>query len=304
CFCPVNLNRDIEDLRKLLSRTIPKMIEINLHLDSDLKPVNADLVRMGQLLMNLAVNARDAMPDGGKLTIRTENITLDEEYCSRHLDVKPGAYVLLTVSDTGYGMDEETVNRIFEPFFTTKKVGEGTGLGLATVYGIVKQHGGFVTCYSEPGHGTRFGIYLPALEQEEVFENGVGPQAVHEGGTETILLVDDEEVVLDLGERFLGREGYTVLTAGNGQEALDLYKREGNRISLVILDLVMPVMGGRQCLEELLKIDPKVRVIISSGISLEGWTPNIIESGAKGFVSKPALSAGLLKMVREVLDAP
>jgi two-component system, cell cycle sensor histidine kinase and response regulator CckA len=300
---PLNLNTELEEIKKLLLPTIPKMIEIDLHLALDLNMVNADPVQMAQVLMNLAVNAKDAMPEGGQLIIETENITLDEEYCSTRLEVKPGHYVLLTVSDTGAGMDKETVSRIFEPFFTTKKPGEGTGLGLATVYGIVKQHSGRISCYSEPNRGTTFKVYLPVLEVESAFVATQDERTTHLGGTETVLLVDDEEFIRDLGKRFLRQVGYTVLAAGNGQEGLDLYKKEGRNISLVVLDLIMPGMGGKQCLEQLLKIDPKVKVIIASGSSSEGRTRKIFESNAKGFVAKPFKGVELLKMVREVLDA-
>lgn len=301
---PLNLNAEIEDLKKLLSRTIPKMIEIDLNLAPDLKHVVADSVQIGQLLMNLALNAKDAMPDGGRLVIETANVTLDDEYCRTHVEGKPGDYVLLTVSDTGHGMDKETVGRIFEPFFTTKEPGEGSGLGLATVYGIVKLHGGYITCYSQVGHGTAFRIYLPALETDKIGKDSSSDVELPAGGTETILLVDDEEFVRDLGTRLLTRAGYTVLKATNGQEGLDLYERQGEDISLVVLDLVMPVMGGKQCLEKLLEIDPNVRVVISSGFSVEGRTGRMIESGAKGFVTKPFRSIDFLRKVREVLDGP
>ncbi len=266
-------------------------------------PVNADPSQLDQVLMNLAVNARDAMPEGGRLTIETVNVFLDEEFTRTHLGAKPGEYVLLNISDTGYGMDKETLQHIFEPFFTTKEAGKGTGLGLAMVYGIVKQHGGYITCYSEPGKGTTFRIYLPVVEMEidqDVAITGTMPAF----GTETILLVDDEEFIRDLGKQILKRSGYTVLTATDGKEALELYKREKEKISLVILDLIMPEMGGKQCLEELLRIDPKARVsFIASGFGASGQTKEAIETGAKGFVSKPYKMKGVLQAVREALDS-
>jgi two-component system, cell cycle sensor histidine kinase and response regulator CckA len=300
---PLDLNHEIDEMGNLLIRTLPKMIHINLRLGPDLKRVNADSLQMGQLLMNLAANAKDAMPDGGELLIETRNIYLDQEYCRTHLECKPGPHVLLSVSDTGCGMEKETVGRIFEPFFTTKEPGRGTGLGLATVYGIAKQHNGYVTCYSEPGHGSVFKVYLPAFEAEATLTGAGIPAPLPAGGTETILLVDDEEFVRDLGIKLLRRSGYTVFAAANGQEALDLYERRGKDIDLVLLDLVMPGMGGKQCLKELLIIDPRVKVVISSGYSLEGRKCKTIESGAGGFVVKPFKAVELLSVIRDTLDA-
>ncbi|MGB6067916.1 MAG: PAS domain S-box protein [Desulfomonilaceae bacterium] len=298
---PLDLNREVEQAKQLLTRTIPKMIEIELLLSDGLATVNADPTQVEQVLMNLAVNARDAMPDGGKLTIETKNVALDGQYCRMHLGATPGDYVLLSVSDTGHGMDKETLNHIFEPFYTTKGVGRGTGLGLATVYGIVKQHGGYIDCYSAPGMGTSFKIYLPVAKTETASDMATSGE-MPAFGTETILLVDDEEFVRDLGKRILERSGYTVLTAANGKEALGLYRREKGKISLVILDLIMPEMEGKQCLEELLKIDPKPRVLIASGFAANGQTKEAIEIGAKGFVGKPYNMKGMLRAVREALD--
>ncbi len=236
--------------------------------------------------MNLAVNARDAMPDGGKLTFETAHVSLDEEHCRLHVGAKPGDYVMLSVSDTGHGMDHETLNHIFEPFYTTKETGKGTGLGLAMVYGMVKQHGGYIICYSEPGMGTTFRIYLPVIPTAAKSETPTERPALLRG-TETVLLVDDEDMVRELGRRILERFGYTVLIAANGKDAVNLYRKKGSEISLVILDLIMPEMGGKQCLEELLKIDSRVRVLIASGYSGAGETKKAIESGARGFVGKP-----------------
>jgi two-component system, cell cycle sensor histidine kinase and response regulator CckA len=299
---PLNLNHEIEQAKKLLARTIPKMIEIELALSDELATVNADPVQIEQVLMNLAVNARDAMPDGGKLTIETKDVALDEEYCRMHLGAKPGDYVLLSVSDTGHGMDKETLSRIFEPFYTTKGVGRGTGLGLSMVYGIVKQHGGYITCYSEPGMGTTFKICLPVIPAEGKPETPEDKPSLPRG-TERILLVDDDEFVRDLGKSILEHSGYTVLTAAKGKEALNLYKKERGNISLVILDLIMPEMGGKECLKGLLKIDPRVKVLIASGYAAEGQTKDTIETGARGFVGKPYNMRQMLQAVREVLDS-
>ncbi len=297
----LDLNQRIRQTQKFLERTIPKMIDIQVVLADDLARIYVDPTQVDQVLMNLAVNARDAMPEGGKLVIETSNVFLDEAWDKALLGAKPGEYVLLRVSDTGDGMDKETQDHIFEPFYTTKEAGKGTGLGLAMVYGIVHQHGGYITCYSEPGEGTTFKMYFPAIEMEmnpDVAATGIMPAF----GTETILLVDDEEFVRDLGKRILERSGYTVLTAANGKEALDLYKTEREKISVVILDLIMPEMGGKQCLEELLKIDPKVRVLIASGFAADGRTKAAMETGARGFVDKPYNMKRMLQAVRGVLD--
>ncbi len=298
---PLNLNRSVDQAERFLRRTISKMIEIQLDLSGDLAEINADPTQMEQVLMNLAVNARDAMPDGGKLTVGTRNVTLDEEYCRIHAETRPGEYVLLTVSDTGHGIDKETIDHIFEPFFTTKELGCGTGLGLAVVYGIVKQHGGFINCYSEVEHGTTFNVYFPAIEspiEPEVQSSGVMPAF----GTETILIVDDEDLVRELGARILSKAGYNVLTATNSREALDLFEKERAQISLVILDLIMPKMGGKECLKELRKIDPQLKVLIASGLSDAASVQESIKMGAKGFIYKPFKSKELLRQVRGVLD--
>jgi two-component system, cell cycle sensor histidine kinase and response regulator CckA len=299
---PLNLNRQITQVARLLRRTIPKMIEIEMDLSDDLAEINADPAQIEQVLMNLALNSRDAISDTGKLYLLTKNVTLDEEYCSLHVGASPGRYALLQVSDTGHGMDKATIEHIFEPFYTTKELGRGTGLGLATVYGIVNQHGGHITCESEVGKGTTFSVYLPAITlrlEPEVEGSGEFPAF----GTETVLLVDDEEFVRDLGKRILSKAGYKVLTAADGLDACILFKEKREEISLVILDLIMPGKGGRECLKELLEIDPQARVLIASGYSPDTSARGSIESGAKGFVDKPFRMKELLRQVRKVLDA-
>lgn len=300
---PTRLNREIEQVRQLLSRTIPKIIEIQLNLAEDLVAINADRGQIEQVMVNLSVNARDAMPHGGKIVIETQNVILDEEYCSTHLGSKPGPHVLLSVSDTGYGMDKKTLEHIFEPFFTTKGPGEGTGLGLAMVYGIVKQHDGYIKCYSEPGAGTTFKIYFPALVWDKEDER-VSADRPPQGGTETILLVDDEEFIRDLGKRIFRQAGYSVLTASNGKEALELYERKREKIALVILDLIMPEMEGMQCLREILRLDPEARVLVSSGYAMNGPAKQASGAGARGFIAKPYDVRRVLQTVRDVLDAP
>ncbi len=299
---PVDLNHEVLQAWNLLDRTIPKMVAIEPLLADNLMRINADPGQIEQVLLNLAVNARDSMPEGGKIVIKTHNVTLDEEYCATQAEAKPGVYVLLTMSDTGYGMDKYVLEHIFEPFYTTKELGKGTGLGLAMVYGIVKSHGGHVECYSEPGVGTRFKLYFPAIDAEEkavVASTQVTPAL----GTETILLVDDDEQIRELAKRLLSGAGYKVLTAGNGKEALHVYRTRRDEISLVILDLLMPEMGGKQCLEELMQIDPHAKVLIASGYSLDNATAKTLERGARGFVGKPYHVKEFIRTVRQVLDA-
>jgi len=298
----LDLNHEVTQIKKLLDRTIPKMIAIELSLQGDLPVINADPVQVEQILLNLAINAKDAMPEsGGKLTIETRNVTLDEEYCRVHLEAKPGQYVMISVSDTGHGMTQETVQHIFEPFFTTKGVGKGTGLGLAMVYGIMKHHEGFINCYSEIGHGTTFRIYFPVVSKE-IAENLELDSAVPSGGSATILLVDDEEFLCDIGSQILTRAGYTVLTTTNARDALDLYRNQRSDISLVLLDLIMPEMGGKECFQELVNINPQVRVILSSGFLSDGTTEEARVFGVRGLVEKPYNMRQLLGMVRDVLD--
>jgi len=298
---PLDLNRRVKEVQKMLERTIPKMIEIRVSLSEDLSIIFADQTQVDQVLMNLAVNARDAMPEGGKLVIATQNVTLDDDYARTHAGAKPGTYVQLSVSDTGDGMDNETLQHIFEPFYTTKEAGKGTGLGLAMVYGIVKQHDGYIACYSEPGQGTTFKIYFPAVISEEKREEP-RIRTMPRGGSETILLVDDEEMIRDIGSRILTKAGYNIITASNGKEALQVYQERGHDIALVILDLIMPEMGGKHCLENLIRLDPSVRVVIASGFSADGQTKEALGGGAKGFVSKPFDMRQLLQTVRKVLD--
>lgn len=297
---PLDINRQIERVERLLRRTIPRMIDIRLELSPDVERVKADPAQIEQIIMNLALNARDAMGESGLLVIGTENVELDDDYCRLRSGFKPGSYVLLSVSDTGHGIDRDTLQHIFEPFYTTKELGRGTGLGLAMVYGIVKQHEGHITCHSEVGKGTNFKIYLPSILKE--------PEAVDVSaempafGTETLLLVDDESAVRELGERILTKNGYEVISVGSALEALDVFSQQGEKISLVILDLVMPSVGGKDCLSELLKINPKAKVLIASGYLTDAVILETLNYGAKGFVAKPFRVKELLIQVRKVLD--
>ena len=223
---PMELNIEVERARTILERTIPKMVEIDVYPGRRLWTIMADPVQIEQIILNLGSNAADAMPDGGKLTIETANITLEKDYAKQHANSQPGRYVLLTISDTGHGIDKETQKKIFEPFFTTKEFGKGTGLGLASVYGIVKSHDGYITFYSEVGQGTTFKIYLPAMEQSvEEKEKDIVPETP-KGGDETILLVDDEVAIRGFAQQALMKFGYKVTTASTGEEALDLYQEK------------------------------------------------------------------------------
>ncbi|MBF0551857.1 MAG: PAS domain S-box protein, partial [Deltaproteobacteria bacterium] len=237
---PMELNLEIRQVKKLLARTIPKMIAIDLDLTDDLGLIDGDPAQIEQVLMNLGVNAKDAMPEGGRLSFKTRNVTLDEEYCRMHPGMKPGSFAQITISDTGQGMDREVQEHIFEPFFTTKELGKGTGLGLSIVYGVVKDHGGNITCYSQPGQGTEFRVYLPELDIEACLEQDPAAEEMPPGGDETILLVDDEASISNLVTQLLDTHGYHVLTAANGFEALQLYQHNAGQIALVSLDFDIP----------------------------------------------------------------
>ncbi|MBM3300484.1 MAG: response regulator, partial [Deltaproteobacteria bacterium] len=300
---PVDLNREIEDMARLLDRTLPKMITTELRLAQDLKIIDADPVQLQQVLMNLALNARDAMPAGGKLVISTENVHLMSRDSKVHTGLRPGEYVLLSICDNGCGMDRETLHRIFEPFFSTKEKGKGTGLGLSTVYGIVKSHGGDITCYSEPGQGTSFQVYLPCVTLEAKKEESTEIGQIL-GGQETLLLIDDEEYLRNLGEEILTRFGYSVITAPSAREGLRLYEENRDRIALVLLDVIMPEMSGKECLREILKIDPLAKVILVSGYANASSLESDDYRRARGFVRKPYESRRLLELVRSVLDEP
>jgi PAS domain S-box-containing protein len=297
---PLALNPLVKNVSKLLEHTIPKMIFLQQELGGDLWTVNADSAQLEQVLMNLAVNAKHAMPDGGSLIFETRNTELGVQYCRLHPGLKPGNYVMLSVTDTGCGMDKKTQSHIFEPFFTTRAPDEGTGLGLAMVYGIVKKHDGHLLCYSEVGEGTSFKVYLPAFGKDiEVVQ--WEPEVVQQtSGTETVLLVDDEPSIRHLAKGLLTKAGYTVLLAANGQEALDLYAKEGNKIEFVILDLNMPVMGGIECLGALQERAPDLPVLLASGFALNEETGKLI-SNKVGYIGKPYQEKEFLIKIREII---
>ncbi|MFH1057742.1 MAG: response regulator [Pseudomonadota bacterium] len=300
---PLDLNQAVRAALAILRRTLPKMIAIEDRLAPDAPLVRADANQIEQVLLNLANNAADAMPDGGRLVFETQAVNLDQGFSSRHGDVRPGRYVLLAVSDTGRGMDPATLDRVFDPFFTTKAVGKGTGLGLATVYGIVKGHGGQVYCYSEPGQGSSFKIFLPEAQAgPDAAAGGAEPSLRELGGSETILLVDDEQALRDLGALSLREAGYTVLTASDGETALAAYEERAAEIDLVLMDLGMPGMGGRKTCQAILAMDPAAKVLITSGYAAHNQVRDSLEAGAAGYVAKPFQRRDLLAAVRRVLD--
>jgi len=311
----VDLNALVEEVHHLIRETIDRRIEIIVNTEEKLPCILADASQMNSILMNLCINARDAINmilehqaipqrigDRFFIEIGTQAVEIDDVYCRTHLDTQPGTYVLLTVSDNGIGMNEVTRRRIFEPFFTTKEVGQGTGMGLAGAYGIIHQHGGWINFYTEYGKGTTFKIYLPAIKEESVTPASTPPEDVL-GGTETILLVDDEEMIRSLGQTVLESYGYTVLIAQDGKEAINLYLKNRESIDLVILDLSMPHLSGREVLQQLRGIDANVKVIISSGYGLNGQSENLGRIGVKYFISKPYRPMDLASEVRKVLDA-
>lgn len=298
---PLDINSQILRINDLLQRTIPKMIKIHLDLDKDVPPVKADVTQIEQIILNLAVNAQHSMKSGGVLTIKTGCEFLDENCCKSLPDLRPGPYVVFSMSDTGRGIDSSIIDRIFEPFFTTKKQGEGTGLGLAMVFGIVKSYGGQIICSSKPDQGASFIIYLPACDDKINITENLKPVDFM-NGSETILVVDDEELILSFVTELLGIVGYKVLASSSPIEALELYGLHKDEISLVILDLIMPRMSGKECLDNLIQMNPDVKVIMASGYSTENEDRNALLRMAKGFVRKPYNTEELLMEIRRALD--
>lgn len=300
----LNLNAVIADIDKMLQRLIGEDIEMRINLDAAIGRVKADPGQIEQIIVNLAVNARDAMPRGGKLTIETQNVYLDEPYANQHAEVQPGSYVMLAMSDTGTGMDKETQANIFEPFFTTKEKGRGTGLGLSTVYGIVKQSSGHIWVYSEPGRGTTFKIYLPLIEESAEIAETPAPIAESLRGHETILVVEDEEVVRNLACEILQMNGYTVLEAADANEALLKYEQHEGAIHLMITDVVMPSISGRELAEHLTPSRPEMKVLYMSGYTDDAIVHHGVLDAGTAFLQKPFTPDALARKAREILDAP
>jgi PAS domain S-box-containing protein len=293
-----NLNDLLEKSAAMFSRT-KKEITIHKKFQQDLWPVEVDRGQIEQIMLNLFVNSWQAMPGGGELYLETENVQLEEDY-DKPYEVSPGPYVKISVTDTGIGMDQAIQQRIFEPFFTTKPVGSGTGLGLASAYGIIKNHNGIINVYSEKGYGTTFKIYLPASDKEIPDEKPAAGELLR--GTETVLLVDDEDMVIDVGKEILENLGYTAITAPSGTEAIRLFKQSGGKIALVILDMIMPDMSGSETYDNLKQVDPKVKVLLSSGYSIDGRATEILNRGCNGFIQKPFNLRQISQKMREILD--
>lgn len=293
-----DLNRLVDKSCDMFGRT-KKEIVIHKHFQEGAWPADVDRGQIDQVLMNLYINAWHAMPGGGDLYLATANVIIDATLAAPY-GIRPGKYVKIVVRDTGVGMDEKTRQRIFEPFFTTKAMGRGTGLGLASSYGIIRNHGGIITVSSETSRGSSFTIYLPASSKQVANEVNADPSLFE--GTETILLVDDEEMVLKVGQDMLRSIGYTVLTARGGKEAITVFEENNNRIALVILDMIMPDLGGGKTFEGLRAIKPGVRVLLSSGYSLDGEAARILNQGCKGFLQKPFSLHQLSQKVREILE--
>jgi PAS domain S-box-containing protein len=298
----INLNSVVEEMGKLLPRLIGEDIELILRPDPKLGTIRADASQMEQVIMNLAVNARDAMPSGGKLLVGTRNCDLDQSYTASHPLMRPGSYVLLDVTDTGTGMDEETQAHIFEPFFTTKEKGKGTGLGLATVYGIVKQSGGFIWVYSEVGKGTSFKIYLPRVDEKQVQVGVQKPTVEVPAGSETVLLCEDEQDVREIAREFLESGGYKVIEAKNGKEAIELAGKFGDKIDLLVTDMVMPGMTGQELAVRLQKDYPGLIVVFMSGYSEHAATEMADADPSVRLMTKPFSRMAILRTVREILQ--
>ena len=304
-FRALDLNDVVREVVKLLHRTIPKMIEIELLLSDDLQRVRADAGQCEQLIMNLCINAQDAMPDGGKITATTENVSVKDDQENR-MGLKPGDYVHLSVADTGRGMEPGTLAKIYEPFFTTKEKGKGTGLGLAIVYGVAKNHEATIDCRSQLGEGTSFHIYFPVTPAaaitatHEPLDLPTGPLE----GRELILLIEDEADIVDIGRQVLEEHGYRVITAANGEEGIVRFMQNRRKIDLVLLDISMPGIGGIKCMQQILHSDPDAKIALISGYTSNGRFKEAIRSGARAFLSKPYSRSELLRTVRKILDNP
>jgi two-component system cell cycle sensor histidine kinase/response regulator CckA len=294
----LQLKHLIIELQQIIRETFPKSIEVNTKMQQNLWTVSGDPTQLHQVLMNLCVNARDAMPNGGSLTIYAENFVIDENYAKMNLEAKVGAYVIITVTDTGIGIRMDILDRIFEPFFTTKELGKGTGLGLSTVLGIIKSHGGFIKVLSEESKGSKFKVFLPAQEAQEVLEEA--DLALPPGDGELILVVDDESAIRDITKASLESHNYKAITACDGIEAIALYAEHRDKISLVLTDMVMPSMDGMTTIRTLLKINPEVKIVAVSGLTSSDKINVAYELGIKAFLSKPFTANQLLQTISTV----
>jgi len=297
---PTNINNLVSETCQLFART-KKEIKIHQKYQEDIWAAEVDRTQINQVLLNILVNAWQAMPGGGDIFVETENVWLSENYV-RGYNARPGRFVKISITDTGVGMDEYTMSRIFDPFFTTKEIGRGTGLGLASAYGIIRNHGGFITVYSERDKGSTFNIYLPASESEVTQDTGPPPSALKKG-SETVLIVDDEDVVLKVAIKMLEELGYKVYSAESGMQALEVFKKNKEEIDLVILDMIMPGMGGAEVFEAIKSEKPDVKILLSSGYSINGKAQDILRRGCDGFIQKPFDLGGLSHKLREIIEA-
>jgi CheY-like chemotaxis protein len=291
----------IKEIVKILRETLPKSIEISFQIPGDLWIISADATQMHQVLMNLCVNARDAMPEGGAISIKAENVFVDENYARMHLEAKPGRFVMITVSDTGPGMSPEIQSRIFEPFFTTKEMTKGTGLGLSTALTIVKSHGGFINVYSDLHKGSQFTLYLPAVDMPGAADAAALQTDFPLGNGELVLVVDDEESIREITRGTLETFGYNVLTAADGTEALALYADKKNEIAVVLTDIVMPFMDGPATIRALQRMNPSVRIIAASGLGVGQRAGEGPLEGVSIFLNKPYTAEKLLNALAQVL---
>jgi len=297
----ININNLIEGLLKLLGKTLGEHIQLKFIPEEHIHTIHADPVQIEQIVMNLCLNARDAMPEGGQLIIETSNCQLDDEYCKTHAQVKPGDYIMMAVTDTGHGMSKAIQERIFEPFFTTKQPGKGTGLGLSVVHGIVTQHGGFINVYSEVGKGTTFKIYLPSVERPAVARKEMLKEEIP-GGSETVLIVEDEAGMRDMMKAVLENLGYSVIAAEDGEQALHLISDNPHRIQLVISDIIVPKIGGKELFEELKSMNFEGQFLFISGYTSNVIHHNFITDKDVEALLKPFSPAELGKKVRALLD--
>lgn len=297
----VDIRTAVKETRDLLEHTLPKSILIETRCAADCPQILGDVTEISQILMNLSINARDAMPDGGTLTIESQSVRLNGNATQLNPDASPGSFVLVKIADTGCGMSPDILDRIFDPFFTTKDVGKGTGLGLATVQGIVRSYGGFINVYSEPGKGTVFSVYLPAVSEANETSDSQSSASCESGGGQTILVVDDEAFILQMTSFALESNGYSVLTARDGQAAISTFVQHGPEISAVVLDMMMPGMDGLQTLDQLRQINPKVVVIACSGLRTTQRETEVLKHGATSFLAKPYTEEQLFQALSNAL---
>jgi two-component system, cell cycle sensor histidine kinase and response regulator CckA len=300
----VEVTQIIEDLVRIIEETFPKNIRLETRLQTDLWVIKADSTQIHQVLLNLCVNARDAMPDGGLITLKVQNMLIDERHPAANFDARPGPYLTIEIADTGHGIPPDIIEKIYDPFFTTKEHGKGTGLGLSTTLAIMKSHCGFITTSSDPGSGARFRLHLPAMTQPGWVAAESPSTKLPRGRGETILVVDDEVYVRQITSQTLEAFGYKVMLAANGSEAVSMYVEHQGQIALVLTDMMMPVMDGHALIRSLRHLNPFVKIIAASGFTSRGRIPVGTGAGATDFLPKPYSAETLLKSIRRLLREP